>query len=120
MTILTEGPHTADFIISEGRNHYSRDQITVDTGVLVAGTVLGKITATGKFVILAPAAVDGSQNAAGFLIYGCDAVAADQVVAGLTRHAQVNGLKITWPAGITNPQKATATAALAALGIVIR
>ena len=76
MPVLTDGPHTADFILSEGPGYYSRDQITVDTGVLVPGTVLGKITATGKFVILAPAAVDGSQTAAGVLIYGCDAVAA--------------------------------------------
>ncbi len=120
MPVLTDGPHTADFILSEGPGYYSRDQITVDTGVLVPGTVLGKITATGKFVILAPAAVDGSQTAAGVLIYGCDAVAADQVVAGLTRDSEVNGLKITWPGGITNPQKVTATAQLAALGIVIR
>jgi Bacteriophage lambda head decoration protein D len=120
MTILTDVAHTADFIIFEEEKYYSRDQVVIDTGVLVPGTVLGKITATGKYVQHAPAAADGSQNAAGILVYGCDATLADQNRAVLTRMAAVNGLKLNWAAAITAPQKATATTALLALGIVIR
>ncbi|MBN9078524.1 MAG: hypothetical protein BGN87_00170 [Rhizobiales bacterium 65-79] len=55
MTIYTDGPRTAGFLISEAGNHRSRDQATVDaTGAALApGTILGRkavgaATATAK------------------------------------------------------------------------
>jgi hypothetical protein len=41
-------------------------------------------------------------------------------IAAITTDAEVNGNILTWPAGITAPQKATAIAALAAAGIGIK
>jgi hypothetical protein len=117
---FTETAHTAEFLISEGNGRISRDAVTIDTGALVSGTVLGKITASGKYVILAPAAVDGSAVAAGILYEACDATAADQVRAAITRLAEVNGLRLTWPAGITSPEKAAAIVELAARNIIVR
>lgn len=53
------------------------DIVTIDTGALVRGTVLGKITATGKYVICNSANADGSQNPAAVLAEDADATAAD-------------------------------------------
>jgi hypothetical protein len=75
---------------------------------------------SGKFTILAPAAEDGSQVAAGILVAAVDASAADVACVNLARYAEVNTNELTWPGGITAGQKATATAQLLAAGIVIR
>lgn len=45
MTILTEGKHAAEFLVSEAAGSRSRERITVLSGeTLVAGAVLGKVT----------------------------------------------------------------------------
>lgn len=44
MTTLTEHLHAGNFIVSEANGCLSREAVTIDTGSLLAGTVLGKIT----------------------------------------------------------------------------
>lgn len=46
MTVFTEGPRTAEYLISEAPGHLSREAVTVNAaaGALEAGTVLGQIT----------------------------------------------------------------------------
>lgn len=46
MTVFTEGPRTAEYLISEAPGHLSREAVTVNAAAaaLVAGTVLGQIT----------------------------------------------------------------------------
>lgn len=120
-TNTTEKAHDGEFLLSEANGHQSRERKTVISGQnLVAGTVVGVITASGKVTILAPAAGDGSQNAAGVLLNGVNASAADAAGVIIARNAEVISAALTWPGGITAPQKATATTALAALGILIR
>jgi hypothetical protein len=53
------------------------DIVVIDTGVLTRGTLLGKITATGKHILCNSAAVDGSQNPTCILAEDVDATAAD-------------------------------------------
>lgn len=120
MALKTEARAAGSFIVSEANGFRSRDKIIIDTGVLAAGTVLGKVTATGKFVILAPAAADGSQNAAAVLFDAADATAADVIGVGMMRDCELRDADITWPGGITGPQKTTAIGQLNALGIVLR
>ena len=85
------------------------------------GTVLGKITTGGKFTQVAPAASNGSLNAAGILWGPADATAADAAAVVVLRGpAIVNRNDLIWPTGATEPQIAAATAALAALGILLR
>ena len=53
MTVLYETPHDGNFILSEDdEGRLSRDNIIVasGSGKLRPGTVLGKLTASGKFV----------------------------------------------------------------------
>lgn len=75
---------------------------------------------TQKFKILAPAATDGTQVAAAILLAETDALAADAKCAVVSRHAEVNGLELTYPAAITAAQKDLAIAQLAAAGIIVR
>ncbi|MBK8908485.1 MAG: head decoration protein [Rhodospirillales bacterium] len=121
MTVLTEGRYTAEFLVSEANGARSRDVVTIASGeVLEPGTVLGKVTASGKYVELNPAGADGSEAAAAILYEGVDATAGDATRTALLRDAEVNGAEIVWPDGITAPDKTTAIGELAALGILVR
>lgn len=123
MTTLTEGRHAGGFLVWETSRDYTRDTVTLTSGAgkLDPGTVLGKITTGGKFTQLAPAASNGSQNAAGILWGHADATAADAAAVVVLRGpAIVNRNDLIWPTGATEPQIAAATAALAALGILLR
>lgn len=121
MTVLTEGKRAADFIVSEANGARSRDVITIaQSAALQPGTVLGKITATAKYVALDPAANTGAETAAGILYAAADATGADVRQTAILRDAEVNGAELAWPDGITAGQKTAAVADLAALGIIIR
>jgi hypothetical protein len=121
MATVPYGRGAGHFIAGESNFWRSRQHEVLITGQnLVAGTVLGRITASGKLTILAPGASDGSQNAVGVLFDDTDATAEDKRVVLLARDFEADGAVLTWPAGITSPQKVTATAAMLALGIVIR
>lgn len=112
-----------DVVKTEGPNRYSRDEVTIasGSGEIEIGEVLGKVTATGKYKPLAPAATDGTQTAARVSLQNADATAADAVrVVVLSRHAEVVRQALVWPAGITDNQKATALAQLETAGIVAR
>lgn len=123
MTTLTEGRHAGGFLVWETSRDYTRETVTLASGAgkLEPGTVLGKITTGGKFTQLAPAASNGSQNAAGILWGPADATTADVVAVVVLRGpAIVNRNDLTWPEGATEPQITAAIAALAALGILLR
>ena len=76
-------------------------KVIVGTGAnLVAGSVLGKITATGKYILSASAAVDGSQLPDAILAEDAAALSADvQAVAILT--GEINELVLTLGVGHT-------------------
>jgi hypothetical protein len=121
MTTLTETTHDGEFIVSEASGTRSREVATLITGQdLAAGAVLGMITASSKYTVLAPAAGDGSEAAAGILFAATDATSADEECVLILRDAEVNGGEIGWPAGISAGEKTTAIAELAALGIIVR
>jgi len=67
MTTLTEGTHPGGFLVWEAFRDYTRETITVAAGTLEPGTVLGKITASGKYAAHDPAAVDGTETAVAVL-----------------------------------------------------
>jgi hypothetical protein len=74
----------------------------------------------GSLKPLAPAATDGTQNAAAILFEGCDATSADVRRTYTARDSEVQADMLTWPVGITDTQKNAALASLAALGIIAR
>lgn len=121
MPEMQEGQHTGEFIVSEGNGAISRETITVLSGeTLDAGAVLGKVTASGKYKALDPAAVDGSEAAAAILYDAVDASAADADGVAILRLAEVNADELVWPDSITVGEKSAATGELAALSIIAR
>lgn len=113
---LTEGKHTAEFLLSEGNGSISREQgvLRSESGALAAGTLLGKVTATGELSAYDNTDVPAGVGVAVGILYANAAdSAADQNVTYIARNAEVIGAELT---GLD-----TAGAAdLAALGIVIR
>ena len=123
MPVLTQGLRpTGHYLVSEANGYRSRDVgiIASGSGKLDAGAVLGRITASKKLVPLAPAAVDGSQNAAAILFEACDATSADVRRTITARDSEVQAAVLVWAAGVTDVQKTAALAQLAALGIAAR
>ena len=120
-TILYEPIRASEYLVSEANGSLSSEVAVITGGVdLTPGTVLGKLTTTGAMKLLNPAATDGTQTAAAILKHFAQASAGDVPMSITARLAEVNGLVLTWPAGITVAQQATAMQQLAALFIVVR
>ena len=123
MTVLVETRHPGEFILSEANGQRSREAIIIASGagVIAAGTVLGKITVSGKYIASAVGATDGSEAPAAIAIYGVDATSADITVSAIVRDAEVNGNCLTYHADRDQPaEKVAANAALATLGVIVR
>lgn len=94
------GTYNPDNLIGGDAVAAVTESIVVDTGVLVRGSVLGKITASGKYVLSASAAADGSQTPVAILAEDVDATSADvTTVAYLS--GEFNGTALTLGAGHT-------------------
>ncbi|MFT5728740.1 MAG: hypothetical protein ACI8PB_002896 [Desulforhopalus sp.] len=118
MATITEPNTLGDGIKWEEGGSYSREKIVVASGNSVACLeVVGKITLGGKCVPLAPAAVDGSEAAAGIMVAAIDATTADQAGVVVNDHAMAAMDNLVWPDGISAGEKTTAIAELEALGI---
>ncbi|TIX63750.1 MAG: head decoration protein [Mesorhizobium sp.] len=122
MTALTEARHAASFILSEANGHRSRENGTLDTGNLAAGTVL-QFSGSKLIAFDAATITDGSLavEAAGILIAAADATDADVEVAYIARDAEVNLGLLTYPNVLTdNSDETNMIASLALLGIIAR
>lgn len=123
MSKITEGPRNAGFILSEASGNRSRDNIKIaaGAGLVKPGAILGKVTASGKFVPHNPAAADGSQTAVAINYAAADATDKDQVVVGITRDAEVKEGELIYHADTnTDAEKDAVHASLAAVGIIVR
>ena len=121
MPTLTESRHTGGFLVWEAFRDYCREVVTIDAGALEAGTVLGKITATAKYVAHDPDATDGSQTAVAVLWDKADASAGDVPAVAIVRGpAIVNRHDLVFAGTPDEPEITAAHAALAAAGILVR
>lgn len=121
MAQLNETRGTANFLVSEANGMYrSREVGTVAAGAapgLTAGTLLGKLTAGGNYVRYDPAGEDGSQTIAAILFEAAVGTVKKTLVV---RDCEVNGAHLIYQTGANDAAKATANAALKALGIIVR
>jgi hypothetical protein len=115
MTVLTETVHPGEFLLSEANGFRSREAVTVTTSTttMLSGTVMGKITASGKYIPYDNGASDGSQAAAGILLNELEGVSGDVAATIVVRDAEVLDAKLT---GIDSAGRTD----LAALGIILR
>lgn len=89
-------------------------------GVLYAGTVLGKITASGKYVLHDNSLANGAEVAAAILFHTVDATSADvRTVATVNGPATINGNDLTFKPGISAPNRTAALNALRAKGMKV-
>ena len=120
---VTEGLHTAEFILSEGNGYRSRETVTLAEGESVkAGELLGKITSGGEYAAWDPAAGDGSETIAGISYAEVDATDAAASITAVVRDAEVDLGALVYPeensAGDGGAEDATA--GLLTLGIITR
>lgn len=120
-TEIKEGRYAGEYIVSRSNGSRSFEQVTLAAGpALPAGTVLGRVTATGKFTALDLAAVDGSAAAAGILYANVAESAGDRRAVAELRDMEANAHALEWPEGATAEQKAVAIAELETIGIIVR
>jgi hypothetical protein len=131
MATVIEQNYSADLLKEEPFRQISRTLGTISSaaaGVVKKGTVLGKVTASGKYLPYNPAAADGTQIASAVLIYnpgGINGGDADATLADVPNAVLLQALAVidtaflVWGAGVTTQaQKNTAYAALFATLIV--
>lgn len=119
MAALTEGRHAAEFIVSEANGSRSRAVVTIASGEnLAAGTVLGKVTAGGKYVAHNKANTPaGSGTALAVLYAAVDASGGDAEGVVIARDAEVDGGALTYDSAAT---AATVNGQLADVGVIVR
>lgn len=126
MTALTQNPTLGDLVKYELEPRYSREYVTLKSGATYAiGTVLGKITASGKYRASPVAEVvgdEGAENACAVLLEAVNATTADAtglvavrgpILFSKDRLAYDSSVDLT-------AEKTVKIAQLAALGLVVR
>lgn len=97
---VTSDAYSPDLLVAGDFPRITRS-VTLATGQnLVRGAVLGKITASGKYVLSASAANDGSQTPVAVLVDDCDASGGDKTV-GIYESGEFLGSALTLGAGHT-------------------
>jgi hypothetical protein len=122
-TVFNEGRHTGEGLLSELPGSQSREVITVASGagIIAPGSVLGRVSADGKFVLSPQTGSTGAETAVAIALYGCDATSGDQKITAIVRGAEWNGNTLTYHASVaTAPNRAAKAAQLAAAGIIVR
>lgn len=126
MTTLTMAPTLGDLLKYELNGNYSRETVTLKSGTnFLLGSVLGKITASGKYRLSPNAQVvgdEGAETAVAVLIEAVDATAADKTGLVVARGpAIVSKVALVFDASVDdNTKKAAKDAQLSAAGIVPR
>lgn len=123
MAVKTEGKHTGEYIQSEAAGGRSRDQAKIASGAgkVKASTILGKVTASGKYLPHDPAAGDGTETAVAILYDNVDATDADAPCVITARDSEVRNADLIYNAATDTPaEKDAVHASLAANGIIVR
>lgn len=85
-SFATEGSYTPDRLIAGNAHLLVARTITVLSGqTLTRGAVIGKVTASGKYILSLAAANDGSEAPDLILAEDCDASAADKPALAYAR-----------------------------------
>ena len=123
MPVLTEPPSMGDVLKYEVNPNYTREVVTLLAGLpYPVGSVLGKISTSGKYTLSPATGADGSQVATAVLLYAVDATLADAVGIVVTRGpAIVSRAALAYEATVNDAAKISAKVTqLAAVGIVAR
>ena len=123
MTALTQPPSLGDILKYEVNPNYTRDTVTLLTGTpYPTGSVLGRITASGKYKLATSGGTDGAQTAVAVLLYAVDATLADAVGVVVARGpAIISRAALAYDGTVNDGAKIiTKLGQLAAVGIIAR
>lgn len=121
MTSAAQPAQLSDVLLFEEDREYSRSvEILLDGSDVTYGTVLGAVTASGKYTNLDDTASDGSEDAAGVAASVAAPSGADGKVVVVKRHAVVKKSGLLWPSTADATEQAAAIVQLEALGIMVR
>ena len=123
MPVLTQPPTMGDLLKYEDNANYTRESVTLLAGTNYAlGSVLGIVTASGKYTLSPDTGATGEQVAVAVLLEAVDASAADATGLVLARGpAIVSKAQLVYDATVTTAAKITAKEGqLVAAGIVPR
>ena len=123
MPVLTEPPSMGDVLKYEVNPNYTRETVTLLAGLpYPVGSVLGKITASGKFKLATSGGTDGAQTASAVLLYAVDATLADATGIVVARGpAIVSRAALAYGATVDDGTKIAAKITqLATVGIIAR
>ena len=126
MAVLTMQPTLGDLLKYELDADYCRETVTLKGGVSYPlGAVLGRITATGQYILSPAAAVvgeEGAEVASAVLLEAADATAGDAVaVAALRGPVLLAQARLVFDTSVDQPAEVAAKLAqLAAIGLVTR
>ena len=118
---FTEGPHSAEFILSEAAGQRSREGgWLTDPVTIKVGQPVKSVAATSDTPKRWIPAVLGADCEALAIYGGTSTSGNDLRIALLVRDAEVNGKLIQWPTGMVQGEKTAGIAKLATAGIIIR
>lgn len=123
MTVLSQPPTMGDVLKYEVNPNYTRETITLLAGMpYPVGSVLGRITAIGKYKLATSGGSDGAQTASAVLLYAVDATLADATGIVVARGpAIVSRAALIYDATVDDGAKIiTKIGQLAAAGILAR
>ena len=123
MTVLTQPPTMGDVLKYEVTPNYPREIIPLLAGTAYpVGSVLGKITASGKYKLATSGGSDGAQTSAAVLLYAVDATLGDAIGVVVARGpAIVSRAALAYDGTVDDGSKITTKIGqLAALGIIAR
>ncbi len=123
MPVLTQPPSMGDVLKYEVNPNYTREVITLLAGMpYPVGSVLGKITASGKYTLSPATGSDGAETATAVLLYAVDATLADATGIVVARGpAIVSRAGLAFDASVDDAAKITAKLTqLASAGIIAR
>ena len=123
MTVLQQPATTGDVLKYEVNPNFTRETVTLLTGTAYpVGSVLGRITASGKYKLATHGGTDGAQTATAVLLYAVDATLADAVGIVVVRGPSiVSRAGLAYEATVNDAAKITAKIGqLAAVGIITR
>ena len=123
MPVLTEPPSMGDVLKYEVNPNYTREVITLLQGMpYPVGSVVGRITASGKYKLSTSGGSDGAQTASAVLLYAVDATLADATGIVVARGPSiVSRAGLAYDATVDDAAKITTKLGqLAAVGIIAR
>lgn len=118
---------SAQSLFGENDPNLSNESIVLDPidiatfpNGLPPDTILGRVTATGRYRPLDPAATDGTENFGGILYHHAPPNVAVQRNVAVVRHQKVNGNLVKYAIAVSAPQRAAVEAQAANAQVMIR